>query len=180
MEIRIYFEGNRTLRSGFKKFFDVLERSGRDRGSTVEFIAAKNGLSDYRKASRSHPQAWNILLKDSEQQWSSHSAMCDTHGIHQSLANNVFWMVELMESWFLADPQALSEYYRRDFSVNAIGNTEDVERIPKAEVLRRLDKVGYHKVSHAPHLLERLNPERVQQRAQHCRLLFEAVRTRLA
>jgi len=176
MEIRIYFEGNKTLRTGFVRFFSDLERAAREAHSEIEFVAARNGTSDYREAMRSHPHAWNILLKDSEEQ------MPKSHGIDPGLVADVFWMVELMESWFLADPDALAEYYGRDFAASALRKTQDVERIGKAEVLKRLKRATknkYHKVQHAPHVLARLDPHRVQKHARHCRKLFDTVKARL-
>jgi hypothetical protein len=173
MEIRIYFEGNKALRAGFESFFAELRASARESGSTVELIAAKDGPGVDRKAERTHPEAWNILLKDSE-------------GPAPSQRADTFWMVELMEAWFLAHPKTLSDYYGEGFLSNAIGNTADVERVPKAEVLDRLrrattktSKGEYHKVKHAPYLLEKLDSNQVQTRAEHCRQLFEAVMARL-
>jgi len=183
MEVRIYFEGTRTLRPGFERFFSALKSAAREANSEIEFVAARNGPSDYRKALRSHPHAWNILLKDSEEQMPKNPvALCERHGIDPTLVADVFWMVELMESWFLADPNALAEYYGRDFSATALRKTQDVERIAKAEVLKRLKRATknkYHKVQHAPHLLARLDPHRVQKHARYCRKLFDTVRTRL-
>jgi hypothetical protein len=174
MEIRIDFEGNKALRAGFESFFAELRASARESGSTVELIAAKDGPGVYRKAERTHPEAWNILLKDSE------------GPVPSQRADDTFWMVELMEAWFLAHPKTLSDYYGEGFLSNAIGNTADVERVPKAEVLNRLkratrntSKGEYHKVQHAPYLLEKLDSIQVRDRAAHCRQLFEAVMARL-
>ncbi|MBZ5606974.1 MAG: DUF4276 family protein [Acidobacteriia bacterium] len=187
MEIRIYFEGNKTLRTGFRQFFRGLEAAARQARSTIEFIAAKDGVSGYRKAIRSHPTSWNLLLKDSEQPMPlSPVQLCERLGIDSARVNDVFWMVELMESWFLADPEALAAYYGQGFSTSAIGATQDVEQIPKAEVLNRLrqaisntKKRKYDKIGHAPHLLERLSAGRVKERARHCRTLFETISRRL-
>jgi Domain of unknown function (DUF4276) len=174
MEIRIYFEGKVALRGGFESFFAELRTTARKSGSTVKLIAAKDGPSLYRKAERTHPEAWNILLQDSEGPAPTQPQ------------KDVFWMVELMEAWFLADPDSLADYYARGFRPNAVGDAVDVERVPKAEVLDRLrrattktSKGEYHKVRHAPFLLEKLDPHKVQTRAQHCRQLFEAVMARL-
>jgi len=174
MEIRIYFEGNKALRSGFEIFFGELRRAAREAHSTIELIAARDGPQDYRKAGRSHPQAWNILLQDSE------------GPVPAQHENDTFWMVELMEAWFLADGAALADYYRDRFHPNAIGDTLDVERIPKVEVIDRLrratsntSKGRYDKVKHAPFLLEKLDSYKVQARARHCRQLFEAVIAKL-
>jgi len=96
-------------------------------------------------------------------------------------------MVELMEAWLLADPDALASYYGSKFSLRAIGQTEDIEKIPKAEVLDRLKRATrktakreYSKVTHAPKLLEMLNPDLVKGRAENCRRLFEAIVRRIS
>ncbi len=111
MEIRIYFEGNKALRSGFEIFFSELKVAAREAHSTIELIAARDGPRDYRKARRSHPQAWNVLLQDSE------------GPLPTQRVNDVFWMIELMEAWFLADGAALARYYGDKFQLNAIGDT---------------------------------------------------------
>jgi hypothetical protein len=174
MEIRIYFEGNKALRSGFEIFFTELKVAAREAHSTIELIAARDGPQDYRKARRSHPQAWNILLQDSE------------GPLPTQRVNDVFWMVELMEAWFLADGAALAGYYGDGFRLSAIGDTAEVEVVPKTEVVDRLrratsntTKGRYDKVRHAPYLLEKLDRARVQDRAEHCRKLFEAVVAKL-
>jgi hypothetical protein len=184
MEIRIYFEGNKALRPGFEVFFRDVRKANHE----TQFIAAKDGPSDYRKAARTHPHAWNILLKDSEGPVPTDArTLCKKLGIDPANVNNVFWMVEVMESWFLADPDALNQYYGQGFAASAIGTTQDVERIPKSEVLdrlkratRRATKGTYNKVTHAPRLLEHLNANRVQEHASNCRKLFDSVRAKLA
>lgn len=173
MEIRIYFEGNKVLRSGFESFFAELRTAARKAGSTIEFIAAKDGPSVYKKAQRTHTEAWNILLQDSE-------------GEVPARKKDVFWMVELMEAWFLAHREALESYYGEKFAANVIGDTADVEKIPKSEVLGRLNRATrntskgkYDKIAHATFLLEKLDSNRVRARAAHCERLFKEVMEKL-
>lgn len=100
-EIRIYFEGNKALRSGFEIFFSELRTAAGEARSTLELVAAKDGLSAYRKAERTHGQAWNLLLKDSEQAMPTDPLqLCERRGIEARFVDRVFWMVELMEAWF--------------------------------------------------------------------------------
>ncbi len=182
MEIRIYFEGNDALRPGFRDFFSGLHELARQNKITLRLIAAKNGPNDFKKALRSHPDSFNILLKDCEQPFTNPVALCHRHDIDAKLSERVFWMVELMESWFLADPDTLAKYYGQGFSRKVIGQTGDVEAVPKNEVFNRLKsatanttKGEYSKVRHAPDLLAKLDPKLVQKHAEHCRVLFEAL-----
>ena len=41
--------------------------------------------------------------------------LCERHGIDRAFVDRVFWMVELMEAWFLADRDALASYYGAEF-----------------------------------------------------------------
>lgn len=173
------------LKTGFDCFFASLRALARRRGSSVQPVAAKDGLSAFRKAMRSHPNAWNVLLKDSEMPVpNDRRVLLTSHGIDDSHTANVFWMVELMESWFLADPEAVEIYY--GLSSNSMQRTADVERLSKRDVQRRLKQVTrrtskgeYHKVKHAPYLLQRLDAQRVQACAEHCRELFNRLATRM-
>jgi hypothetical protein len=123
------------------------------------------------------------LFKDSEGPIPSDlSSLYRQYGIDPKRGADVFWMVQLMESWFLADPGTLGEYYGKDFSSKAIGSTRNVERIEKALVLQRLkhatkrtQKREYSKVAHAPELPARIDPGLVRSRAENCKTLFESV-----
>ena len=173
------------MKTGFDRFFASLKETARQRGSSIEAVAAKDGISAYRKAARTHSSAWNILLKDSEMPVpADRRVLCNQHGIDSSHVDDVFWMVELMESWFLAHPEVLEGYY--SLPAGTIRRTADVEQIRKSDVERRLkdatrntSKGEYRKVKHAPFLLEGLDADQVQARASHCRRLFESVKQRL-
>jgi len=91
-------------------------------------------------------------------------------------------MAQVMESWFLADPETLSNYYGQGFAAGSLPPTQNVEEIPKNRVeaaldsaTRRTTKGTYHKMNHGPDILERLNPALVRSRAPHCDRLFETI-----
>jgi hypothetical protein len=163
VKIRIYFEGDDSLRPGFSKFFA--------RGSIkAKCIAAgAKAEREYRKALATHPEALNILLRDSE-------------GDAIEERPRVFWMIPLMEAWFLADPATLERYYGQGFQANALKKNRNVEEIPKQDVLtclsaatKNTQKGRYHKTQHAPAILERINPALVRKAAPHCEALFTAL-----
>ena len=182
-EIWIYFEGQTNLRPSFTEFFSELRQLASQNGKALHLFAAKDGPRDFAKAPRRHPNALVVLLKDSEQSFDDSVTLCQRSGIDPKLADQVFWMVESMESWFLADPDALATYYGQGFSRKAIGQTANVEAVSKSEVFNRLKsattnttKGEYNKVRHAPDLLAKLDPKLVQGHAEHCRSLSEALR----
>ena len=92
-----------------------------------------------------------------------------------------------MESWFLADVEALKTYYGPDFRARRLPRNPDVEQVSKKDVERGLKAatcdttIGeYHKTRHAPALLARIRAERVQVAAPNCKRLFDVLNRRLS
>jgi hypothetical protein len=192
-EIRIYFEGDRRLRSGFDAFFATLRDRAREKRCSFHLIAAQgNPGRDFRIAIKTHPDAWNILLKDSEGPDSGalSSSLCEHNKWDKSQAESIFWMVEMMESWFHADKDALERFYGpgREFRRNALKANPNVEQISKKDLedglsaaTKGTSKGDYydHKTSHGPALLASIDPDLVKGSAPHCKKLFQAVLAKL-
>jgi hypothetical protein len=90
----------------------------------------------------------------------------------------VCWMVQCMEAWFVADRAALRRFYGRKLHEKSLPRNQDVEDIPKSDVLRALNKATkgqYDKGSHAPRILLSLNPQSVRTAAGHCQQLFDMI-----
>jgi hypothetical protein len=178
-ELRIYFEGHSSLRRGFHAFLREIVDLARSRRVRLELVAAKGDPGRFlAKAQRAHPSAFNVALLDSEAPEGTDWAR--QRGVHGHPAERVFWMVQLMEAWFLADPEKLEEYFQEGFNRNALkGGGGNVERIPKRDVEQSLKastknakKGEYHKTVHAPHILARIRPSKVREAAPHCERLF--------
>jgi hypothetical protein len=190
-EIRIYYEGDRLLKPGFHSFFTTLRERAREKRCNFHLIAAKGAPGrDFRIAIRTHPHAWNILLKDSEGPDSGalSASFCEHNQWDKSHAESIFWMVEMMESWFHADKDALERFYSLGFRRNALKANPKVEQISKKDLKDGLSaatkgtlKGDYydHKTSHGPALLASIKPELVQAAAPHCKKLFQDVLRRL-
>jgi hypothetical protein len=105
------------------------------RSKQWEFEAvATNGTParDYLTALKTHPRAWNVLLLDSDEPLGRSSAnLLERKGLKGCDRDRIFWMVQLMESWFFADIEALESYYKRGFKTKAVRGNPEVEKSPK-------------------------------------------------
>jgi hypothetical protein len=79
-------------------------------------------------------------------------------------------MVQMMETWFLADIDMLKDYYGKGFNENAMPKQKDIENISKEKVLHCLEaaavqskKETYDKGRDSFAILERINPQTVMQ-----------------
>lgn len=188
-EIRIHFEGHRKLKPGFRAFLGRIGEAAKRTRCRLELIATgATPTQDFELALRTHPTAWNILLLDSEgpDDGSLFSRLRQHENLEPSLEDSVFWMVQLMEAWFLADIDALRGFYGQGFHEAALRGNPNIEEIPKQDALERLKRAtettakgAYHKTHHAPELLTRIDPERVQEVSPNCRRLFDRVLPRL-
>ena len=192
-EIRIYYEGHQLLKQGFSRFFDELRSRAKARRCDFQLISGGSGSSacgDFGRALRTRPHAWNILLVDSEGPHAGglSESLCRNQGWDQSYRDSIFWMVEMMESWFHADKDALEGFYGAGFKKNALKANPKVEEIPKADLEKGLKeatkgtrKGDYfeNKTSHGAKLLSAISPEKVKKAAPNCRRLFATVLTKL-
>ena len=181
-KVRIHFEGDPALREGFSEFFRELTAA---LGRAPKLIAGKaDPFRVFLLALETHPDALNILLIDSEgpDDGKLFETICQPRGIDVRSEDTVFWMVQCMEAWFLADAEALKKYYRNEFREDVVRGNPNVEEILKEDVFEALktatkdtSKGRYHKTKHAPSLLKLISPARVRQASRHCRRLFESV-----
>ena len=93
-------------------------------------------------------------------------------------------MVQIMESWFLADGDALKEFYGQGYRQNALPQNPQIERIAKDDVLDGLDRAaqntskrGYDKGSHSFEILAKLDAEKVKIASPHAKRFIESLLT---
>lgn len=142
-EIRIYFEGSDRLRPAFSRFFSELTDS---RNARVRFVAGEGQpIRDFMKALQKHPEAFNLLLIDCE----GPKERCTLRELRQRRdwqpptgvqveEGQVLLMVEIMESWFLADRPVLADFYGANFKDQRLPRNPQVEEISKRDVLEGL------------------------------------------
>jgi len=176
-ELRIYFEGDDRLRPGFRVFFSELAEAARMKGWRFAPPIATYGrpVQAFRIAHQTHSDAWNVLLLDWED---PNEAEIRRRQLGNCDPESIFWMVQIMESWFLADLDAVKALFRGSLTE---GNP-NVEEIPKEDVLERLKKVAngeYHKIKHGVKLLAMINPAKVRKAAPNCDRMFRLILARL-
>ncbi|MET0400136.1 MAG: DUF4276 family protein [Longimicrobiaceae bacterium] len=194
-EIRIYVEGGGSdtntkarFRQSMGRFLDELRQKARERRIGWQVIACgsrSDAFRDFRNAHISHPNAMNFLLVDSEGPVHMgvrdhlYNRAGDGWDLGDYEDDQLHMMIQMMESWFLADREALQQYYGAGFKIGALPNNPHVEQIPKQDVQRSLrqatretTKREYHKTRHGPDLLERISPSKVRDAAPACERLF--------
>lgn len=94
-------------------------------------------------------------------------------------------MVQVMETWFLADRAALQRVFGKDFRTSALPNRDDIESVPKEEVLRALHEASkgakagrYGKGQHSFRILAELDPAKLERASPWARRLLDVLRVR--
>ncbi|MEM9927651.1 MAG: DUF4276 family protein [Cyanobacteria bacterium P01_D01_bin.50] len=200
-EIRIYIEGGgdgknskALIRRGFNEFFGDLVQLARSKkiGWNITVCGSRNNaFRDFKKALKSYPDAFNLLLVDAEE------SVNNSPWEHLNLRDN--WkppeiddihchlMVQTMEAWMIADIDALKKFYGRGFKENAIPKNSNVETIDKStlasslkDATRNTTKKDYQKIQHASKLLKMLDADKVRKASAHCDRLFQILEEKIA
>lgn len=100
-------------------------------------------------------------------------------------SDQCFLMTQLMESWFLADREALADYYGGGFRSSSLPGNPQIEEISKDSVIRGLEcatrntrKGTYNKGLHSFHILARIDPARVRHVSPCAERLFNMLSTK--
>ncbi len=198
-EVRIYVEGGgdgrdskAQLREGFSQFLSdwrTIARSKRIRWRIIPCGPRGAAYRNFKNALQDHPDAFNILLVDSEGPVSSapwqHLSSRDNW---QALGTDerCHLMVQMMEAWLVADVDALGKFYGQDFNANPIPKNPNVEEITKQSLepalkaaTKNTTKGEYHKIRHGPRILAQLDVAKVRKAAAHCNRLFTTLADKL-
>ena len=94
--------------------------------------------------------------------------------------DQIHFMVQAMEAWFIADRQALTRYFGRDFNTNALPSPQSAESTSPNELVaairnglrRGSRRRDYDKVSDGLKLLQSIDEDTVSQRCPHFKRLM--------
>lgn len=191
VNITLYVEGGGDLkarcREGFRKF---LEKAGLE-GQMPRIVACgsrENAFDSFEIALRAG-NSIPMLLVDAEvpleaanrwehlrqeDGWNRPDGAGDAH---------CHLMVQVMETWFLADTDALASFYGNGFRANALPGNPRVEEIRKDDVLKGLGRASreskkrsYDKGSHSFKILGTINPSLVESAAPSAKVFLDVLR----
>lgn len=184
--VKLFVEGggdHKSLKNECRKGFrEFLKKAGVHR--QLKIIASgsrKQAFDDFCTALNNHEDAF--LLVDSESAinakynkpdfapWGHLNARPGDQWQQPAQAKNeqCHLMVECMENWFLADPDALKKHFGSKAKLTNLAQSgTSIEAISKTKALQQLDKLAknkqegkYHKGKHSFALLGAINPEKV-------------------
>ena len=195
MSIKICVEGgggqdriNTLCRKGFSEYFAKIVPANR-KPKIVPSGSRRSAYEDFCTSVRTERHKYDLilLLVDSEDPVANNQTAWQH--LKQRAADNwdkpenadsqsAHLMVQCMESWFLADKDALATYFGQGFLRNSLPAQANIELIPKCDVLNQLQHaVGpttqrhYHKTNHGYELLGLINPAMVANASQRARAL---------
>ncbi|MDR0902429.1 MAG: DUF4276 family protein, partial [Opitutaceae bacterium] len=149
--LRIYFEGGgdtadrkAKLRQGMDGFLKPLKdmaRRQRSRWTLTPCEGRSETWKAFQNALKHHAGSINILLVDSEDPVTApdpkqHLAQRNSDAWPMSgiAVEHVHLMAQCMETWIVADPEALTRYYGQKFQASALPNRQNLEEEPKPQI----------------------------------------------
>ena len=117
--------------------------------------------------------AWQHLRARPEDNWEQPPEAGD---------DSAYLMVQLMETWFLADRDALRRFFGPSLNENHFGQWPDLEEVHKDTVLNALERATsncqkpYSKGKVSSELLGQIDPEQVAAACPHARKLLDYLR----
>jgi Domain of unknown function (DUF4276) len=204
-ELHIHCEGGgkgfgvtEPLRNGMRAFLKPLYdlASQKKVRITLTFHRGRDqAYKQFLSAMNDFPDIFHVLLVDTEAPVTNQEALqnpwvhlCEKDGwcLHQDKPDRCYLMVQAMEAWFMADKDALKEFYKQGFNVNALPANPRIEEIPKDQLepsLKRASKTTtkgeYHKIKHGGKLLEVIRSTEVRKASPHCNRLFTTLENKI-
>ena len=195
--VRIYMGGGgnstgeqKRLRTGMSGFLRELREKVRENQRQWRLVPCGSRQQAYEKFNNARGHAREdeiiILLVDAEAPVTAPTPVehlrtrrgggWDLSGVDE---NQVHLMVQTMETWIVADSDALAVYYGQGFRANALPSRRNLEEEDKTAVASALyrateptRKGKYHKIGHAADLLALIDPAKARRRCRHCERLF--------
>lgn len=195
VRIKVYVEGGgdaNIMRTKCRKGFAELFRRAGLAGRMPRIVACgsrNQAYDDFCTAVRVGQEEIPILLVDSE------GPLAPNTPPWQFLTSRDGWpcpgdvtqeqaqlMVQCMETWFLADRDALATFYGEGFTAGALPKRLDIENISKKDVFdglsnatRHTQSKGEYKKKHSFDLLSMIDPDKLRKASPYAERLISAL-----
>jgi hypothetical protein len=186
-----------ALRRGFDSLFEMEKSKAREKRMSLTFICCGGRQEAYEaflNELNTNPQKISALLVDSETSVTTASSdssedakirvahlrqkigaegrgQGDGWKLSDDLSEKVHLMVQCMEAWIVADPDALMKFYGQDFKKAKLSARINLEEEAKSDIYTKLgaatkdtQKGTYGKIRHASELLGLIDPAKVAER----------------
>jgi hypothetical protein len=200
VKITIFVEGGGDTRNqqgacrkGFREFFNkliikasftIIACGSRKNAYDSFCIGLKNSKINEHclllvdsEAPINSPSVWQHVLLREGDKWEKPDNATEEH---------LHFMVECMETWFIADKQALVTYYGKNFKQNALPQNTTIEAISKSDLYGGLKKATkdttkgtYSKGGHSFEILSKIDANKVIENSPHAKKLHDRLLTLL-
>jgi hypothetical protein len=197
VKIKLYIEGggdsalqDTQFREGWRTFFENAGLKGR-MPATFRGGGRQQTFDAYQTALRTRREGeLPLLLVDSEDlvpdgrdEWAHLKARDGWDRPPAGGEGDAFLMIACMESWFLADREALKAFFHDCWRDQAIPQWANLEAVPKADVLDKLaqataacGKKAYAKGKRSFEILKMIDPAKVEQKCPGAKRLLDRLR----
>ena len=194
----LYIEGggdnrqqhSKALRIRFRQSWNAFFKSAGLGGRMPKVVQGGGRQQTFERfaiaVAKRHPGIVSLLLVESE------APVAVGHSVWQHLQANDNWirplnagddqaflMVQVMETWFLADRNSLQRYFGAKFNENAFRQWPQLEAVPKETVFDALERAtdkGYAKGKVSFELLAQIDPARVETACPHAKAFLNRLR----
>ncbi len=122
-------------------------------------------------------------VEDGHSVWQHLQQRDGWHRPAEALENQAFLMVQVMETWFVADRATLRSFFGSRLKENHLPQWPELEAVSKAKVLEALGRASadcgprrYAKGKVSFEILAEIDPREVERACPHARDLLEALR----
>jgi Domain of unknown function (DUF4276) len=178
-------EGKARLRQGMAEFVRKVVAQKKPGWKIVPCGSRNDAHDAFRNANRTSPESFNVLLVDSKeavaqaQSPRNHLQQRDRWDLKGVNEDSIHLMIQIMETWIIADPDTVAAYYKQHFLKNALPRDQNIEGVGKGQIYGALhhatmktQKKEYRKIRDAAALLEAIDPVIVRRRCPSCDRLF--------
>ena len=140
-------DGKAGLRQGMDALLAPLKLTARQKALRWKLVCCGSrdaALRAFRNATAADRGAYVALLVDTEgpvsESLGQHLTLRDGWDVTSADEDAIHLMVQVMETWIVADPDTLARYYGQGFRSNALPRAQNLEEVSKGDIQQGLNR----------------------------------------